>query len=874
MIDRDRCPVCGRDRPAGAAEGLCPICQVRLVLTGIAPEASEVIAPLADPIASVLEELKEPEPPELAFVLPEIEPEAMPEVELPTPAREVQDFTEVRMAEGEPSELPVPEIRAPDIFAVEPSSVGWSWDRNLWDLWATRIPTWTHGVGQEAGRSGLYAKARNYAAGFAPGRITPERKRWLLAAALGVFAVAAGPGISLWHGRHEGRKARKSIAVVKAPRHAAPILSTPPPPPTPPVVATVAPILAKPDDETSPPTLKAVDLGARDEVLPLIEMSEASRAEGVGTLEPIKANDAECAAEEADRRLLDRAVEARGYGPDDPDGTAREWIYAGAFRDAGIDPDTLAADAAQAKIKGRPAATAAEMIEALDVWASVRRGRGDREGANRLTEIARLADPDPWRDRVRSALKNPEGAASLAELVKLARATPVADVSATSMDLLGRSLADLGDFPAAETVLRLAHQRHPADPWVSHDLAEVLVRLGRDDDAIRFDTAARSIRPEAAHALAHTLARVGETDDAIAVFRDLVKRRPGDARQLACLGRTLKEAGRSAEGDATLDAAIAAYRAGLKAKADDSIAHDGLGLALLARGELADAVGEIREAVRLKPDFARAHLDLGNVLTEQGRADPALAEYKLAVLLQPGFGEARRRLGLAFCASGQYDEAATELREAVKARPDDLASLDALGTALSASDRFDEAIAVYREAVRSRPKDAMMHNRLGVLLFDRKHDAAGAIAAFRESARLQPGLAEAHFNLGNALKADGRLNEALVESREAARLKPDYAEAYVNIGLLLRGGGRLDDAIAAYREAARLKPDLAEAHLCLGYALTARGDLTGAADAYQQLLRLRPDDAEARRLLDSVRQPSASSADPLLQQSGADSPTK
>lgn len=64
--------------------------------------------------------------------------------------------------------------------------------------------------------------------------------------------------------------------------------------------------------------------------------------------------------------------------------------------------------------------------------------------------------------------------------------------------------------------------------------------------------------------------------------------------------------------------------------------------------------------------------------------------------------------------------------------------------------------------------------------------------------------------------------------REAIRLKPDDAEAHYNLGVALRARADLDGAITEYREAIRLKPDDAETHYNLGIALRAKGDLDGA----------------------------------------------
>ena len=87
---------------------------------------------------------------------------------------------------------------------------------------------------------------------------------------------------------------------------------------------------------------------------------------------------------------------------------------------------------------------------------------------------------------------------------------------------------------------------------------------------------------------------------------------------------------------------------------------------------------------------------------------------------------------------------------------------------------------------------------------------------YQEPLRLKPDFAEGHYNLGNALQAQGgsaALAEAVAHYQEALRLKPDYAEAHNNLGSALQDQGQLAEAVTQYQEALRLKPDYAEAHL-------------------------------------------------------------
>ena len=65
--------------------------------------------------------------------------------------------------------------------------------------------------------------------------------------------------------------------------------------------------------------------------------------------------------------------------------------------------------------------------------------------------------------------------------------------------------------------------------------------------------------------------------------------------------------------------------------------------------------------------------------------------------------------------------------------------------------------------------------------------------------------------MGNALKDQGKLDEAIAAYNKALSIKPDYADAYNNMGNALQDQGKLDEAIAAYNKALSLKPDYAEA---------------------------------------------------------------
>ena len=346
---------------------------------------------------------------------------------------------------------------------------------------------------------------------------------------------------------------------------------------------------------------------ARELLAPGVEPALRKQVEDLAAELAVERQQAEAAAEAAasDRRLLDHLVDIRSAEADDRGGWSTDAAYADAFREAGLDVSALTADEAAKRMRERSPAVATALASAVDEWAAIRRDRSkDRAGAAALAALARAADPDDWRNRLRDALDQPDAAARRTALQGLIGGASYETLGPVSLDLLGRALNNAADPSGAETVLRRAQHRHPGDVWINYDLAVALEKLARWEEAIRYYTAARSLRPETAHELAHALQAKGEKEEAIGVFEDLRRLRPGNGRHLGCLGRALKNQGRSQEAGAILEAATAANREAIRFRPDDPYAHFSLGFALEEQGKLDEAIAEYRTAIRIQPDYA------------------------------------------------------------------------------------------------------------------------------------------------------------------------------------------------------------------------------------------------------------------------------
>lgn len=151
-----------------------------------------------------------------------------------------------------------------------------------------------------------------------------------------------------------------------------------------------------------------------------------------------------------------------------------------------------------------------------------------------------------------------------------------------------------------------------------------------------------------------------------------------------------------------------------------------------------------------------------------------------------------------------------------------------------------------RELLLQRPGDGQIWQVLGLSLWMQGKDA---LYALDRAAQLLPDNAEAHGNLGTALRARRRLADAVKCYRRALEIQPDFAEARNNLGCALRDLGQLDEAEAGYRRALEIQPHFAVFHYNLGDVLLALGRPDEAVASFRRALKLNPQLAEAHNML-------------------------
>jgi len=265
-------------------------------------------------------------------------------------------------------------------------------------------------------------------------------------------------------------------------------------------------------------------------------------------------------------------------------------------------------------------------------------------------------------------------------------------------------------------------------------------------------------------------------------------------------------------------------------------------------GQYADAETLWRATLASNPDSWLAHNDLGMVLVAQGKNLEATSEFKMALDLNPDYPEPHNNLALLLSQNGEVAEAIAQFRKALELRPSFPEAHNGLGLALIQQGAVPEAIAEYRNALDLRPDFPEAHNNLGLALLQ-QGEAGEAIAHYRKALDLRPNFPEARNNLGNALAQQGKFAEAIAEYRKALDLRPNLPEVRNNLGLALvqmaeqanhlTGGGNaqaLSNLAAAYAEAGRYGEAAVTARKALAQAEAQKN--SALADTLQKAIRL------------------------------------
>lgn len=206
----------------------------------------------------------------------------------------------------------------------------------------------------------------------------------------------------------------------------------------------------------------------------------------------------------------------------------------------------------------------------------------------------------------------------------------------------------------------------------------------------------------------------------------------------------------------------------------------------------AEAVVQLQEAIRKDPQVESNYTELGNVLLRTQNFSEAAMVLEAAQRRFPESAQAALSLGVAYYGLRRFSDAVGALLQAGKLDGDaeqPIAFLSRLPE--NWADRKPEVVALFRNYAARHRTSALAHFALGMATTD--------AAELRKAVRLNPRLAEAHFELGAVLETQRNFAGAIAAFQKATELRPRDPNPHYRLSRLYARLG--DDTRAATERA-------------------------------------------------------------------------
>lgn len=287
-----------------------------------------------------------------------------------------------------------------------------------------------------------------------------------------------------------------------------------------------------------------------------------------------------------------------------------------------------------------------------------------------------------------------------------------------------------------------------------------------------------------------------------------------------------------AKGD--LAAAETAYREALALAPGDLASRIGLARVLRRTGRAAQAEPLLAEIAQAAPGAVAVYKEAARTKLALGRPDDAVADAAIAAAMSEGDAEAAGLVtevavarSIAQVKAGQADLAVLDLQALRDKQPGSASVRFGLGHAMLARRDVDGAIVELRKAVELDPHLAEAQFELGQALYALKGDAAGAVAPLEQAVAAEPANPRYRALLGGALAGVKQFDRAVEELSKVVAGPEPPPEAWLYLGVAQLGASRFKEGTEALEKATALLPQSAEAQAYLAWCYFGLKDAAG-----------------------------------------------
>jgi len=294
--------------------------------------------------------------------------------------------------------------------------------------------------------------------------------------------------------------------------------------------------------------------------------------------------------------------------------------------------------------------------------------------------------------------------------------------------------------------------------------------------------------------------------------REILKAFPNEINALAILGAALRA-------QRKFEPALEVLRKAVKRDPGLGLAHQEIGMTLLATGQGATAVRHLRKAVKLLPDSPVAWQALADALAAQGDAKEsrkARRQLLAATAKNPELVKAAD-----FLFEGRLAKAEAICREVLKKDPIDVSAIRMLADIGIRLRQFDDAQKLLERCLELAPDFHLARNDYANVLSKRqKYEAS--LAELEKLLELEPDNPNHLLLKASVLVQIAEFASAIEIYDRVLTHYPRQPRSHLSKGHALKTLGRHSEAIEAYRLAISQEPGLGEAYWSLANLKTFR----------------------------------------------------
>jgi tetratricopeptide (TPR) repeat protein len=345
--------------------------------------------------------------------------------------------------------------------------------------------------------------------------------------------------------------------------------------------------------------------------------------------------------------------------------------------------------------------------------------------------------------------------------------------------------------------------------WPAKRLVSKITRIENP----HMSTPAQAQTDDLATALRHA-ASLLESDPALAEQQalEILKPYPNDVNGLTLLG-TARRLQRN------FDEALRTLRKALKRAPEYAMAHQEIGLTLMALDRADDAVKALRKAVELQPKMPMAWKALGDILSAQGDKEASREAYRLHLVWtvkNPELVQAGDHLF-----GGRIAKAEALCREVLKKDPFDVFAIRLLADIGIRLNQFEDAQKLLERCLELAPDYHMARNDYANVLSKRQQYEA-SLEELEKLLESEPDNPNNLLLKASVLVQIGEFESAIELYDRVLEHFPRQPRSHMSKGHALKTLGRHVEGIEAYRTAINLRPTLGEAYWSLANLKTFR----------------------------------------------------